>query len=141
MGNYLTYDKIELRIPAAELMQLLNVAGDSDPTSVQATAEDIITDVESWIESYVSKRRAVPVEAEKRMLAAIAFRAFLYQAHLDRRSVTDEQQKAHEADETWLLDYSTGQLSLGDPADPTKPAGGKQSADPRLFDRDTMRRW
>ena len=141
MGNYLSYDKITLRIPAAELLQLLNVAGDADATTVETVAADIITDVEGWMDSYVSKRRQTPVESELRALGGIAFRAFLWQVHLDRRSVTEDQQKAHEADEKWLLEYSEGKLSLGDAKDPTTPGGSQEGADGRQFTREKMRGW
>jgi len=132
----LTYEKLCLRIPATELRQLLDVAADGD---IEAVANDIIADVSADVLSYVAARRTPPTAGESRKLQAIMFRWFLWQVALDRRSLGDDAQKAHEADVKWLEAYAEGKGSLGDDDETMTPAEPQQSADTRVFTRDKMK--
>jgi len=136
MGDYLTYAKLTTRIPSNELRQLLDVAADGD---IETVAEDIIADVEGDVLSYVEARRTPPTAGESAKLAAICFRWFLWAVALDRRSVGEDAQKAHEADVKWLEAYAEGKGSLGDDDEPLQPPDPQQSADTRVFTRDKMK--
>ncbi len=135
MGDYLTYEKITRRIPAAELARLLDVADDGQ---LEVVANDIIADVEAELLSYVERRRDKPSPGEARMLEAIAFRRFRHRAAGDRRSVGEDAWKDFDADTKWLEAYVEGKRSLGDAGETARPGGGQQSAQTRVFDRDKL---
>ena len=136
MGDYLTYEKLTTRIPSQELRQLLDVAADGD---IETVANDIIADVEGDVLSYVEARRMPPTAGESAKLAAICFRWFMWQVTLDRRSVGDDTDKAHDADIKWLEAYAEGKGSLGDDDETMTPAEPQQDADTRVFTRDKMK--
>lgn len=103
------------------LIQLLD--RDEDGTVDTTLLERLIDEVDRYIDSYLAKRYAVPVEeSEATELRRCSADLVVYRLRTDKRCLTDEDREIYEEHRAWLEGISFGRISLGASPLPAKNA-------------------
>ena len=84
-----------------------------------AVVRDAIDAAEEWINSYVAKKRAVPLSPVPDIIKRTCAEEAVYRLRLGRDSLTDDDRIRHEERRDWLEGVAAGRITLG--VDPPLP--------------------
>lgn len=128
---------------AAKLVQLSDHDGDGAVDS--AVIAKAINDSSRWIDSYLARRYAVPLEEPSDIITRITAEEAVYILKDQRDAVDDRAQARHDQNIEWLDGVSTGRINPGvDPGPPKSAAvaavaASRDSNDPAAVTRNSLR--
>lgn len=133
---YCTQGDLESRYGADTLAAWADYDGDGSADA--GTVEDAIADAQAEIDSYVQTRYQVPVSPVPRALKVQTVKLAAYNLALQRDSVTEDLQQAHEDVIDWCKRVAAGQVTLAaetQPAESDKASRVSHEEEDREFGR------
>jgi len=86
---------------------------DADGVVDDDVVVDAIDAAEAWINSYVAKKRAVPLLPVPEIVKRVCAEEAAYRLRLGRESLTDDDRTRHEERRDWLEGVAAGRITLG----------------------------
>lgn len=121
---------------AARLRQL----ADWDSNGAVDALANPIAKAEAWINSYVERQRAVPLDPVPEIIRWTCADEVVYRLKKARGPISDDEHRAHEERERWLEGIAEGKISLGvTPAPSASPSNGAEYGERDCAD-DLLRR-
>lgn len=141
---YCTQTDVQNAAGGAERLRAL-VDWDGDTAVDAEPIAQAIADADAWINSYVARKRAVPLSPAPDIVRLTSAREAVYLLKQARgMAVTEDDKTNHEERERWLEGVAAGKISLGvdpSPAPSTANAaeyGERESSDDDAFARDSF---
>lgn len=122
---------------ANTLKQLLD--RNADGTADTGVLDEAIIEADALIDSYASKRFAVPFATPSPQIVKLSARLAGYYLRRGRGVLTQQDLVAHESDEKWLRALADGDVLPGVEPIPTKGAIVNDAATPRSSTKDVSR--
>ncbi len=128
---------------AAKLIQLADHDGDGSLDSAVVTAA--INDASRWVDSYLARRFAVPLDTPSDIITRIVAEEAIYILKDQRDAIDDRAQRRHDQNIEWLDGVSLGRINPGvDPAPAKSEAvaattGARDSDDPDQITRNSLK--
>jgi phage gp36-like protein len=122
---YCTQQEVESVAAAGgeSLTQLCDLAGSGQmDTAALAVLSAAIAAADAWIDGYVAKKRAVPLNPVPVLIKRCSQAETLYQLKCDRGLNVQRDDELHMARESYLRDIASGRHTLGVDPQPAKSA-------------------
>ncbi len=131
MPNYAT--RADVVVAAGGLARLLQIADfDNDGLEDTGLVDGAIDEAEGLIDSYLRKKREVPLAAAPQVIVRMAANMAVYVLKARRDAVTENDRLLEEDRIKWLENFAKGLVTLGvDPAPASSPHNQPRVSDKR----------
>jgi phage gp36-like protein len=109
---------------ALVLIDLCDLDGNAPGVVNAAVLAQAIADTDGWIDSFVAKQRAVPLNPVPVAIARLSAQETVYRlrSNKPRAPIGDVEQRRHEENLDWLKRVARGEYTLGVDPQPVKSA-------------------
>lgn len=109
---------------AQNLIELCDLDGNAPGTLDQAVLDQAIADASGWIDAFVAKQRAVPLNPVPPFIARIAAQETVYRlrSNKPRAPIGEREEQRHQENLQLLRDVAKGTITLGVDPQPAKSA-------------------
>lgn len=118
---YSTQDDVQRAAGGEKILVQLSDLEDTGAVDT-ATVAAAIAKADAWIDSYVAKKRAVPLSPVPTMVNTISAEEAVYRLRSQRQFMTERDQRAHDQNEKWLDGVARGLVTLGVDPQPAESA-------------------
>ncbi len=120
---YCTQADVENEAGGAQaLVDLCDLAKTRSSVLNAAVLSAAIADADAWIDSYVAKRRAVPLATVPLVVRRVSKEETVFILRGNTRFTGERDQEKHEANTRWLEGVARGTITLGVDPQPAKSA-------------------